>query len=164
MARRSVAAAAWLTVAGAAQAGTVVATAKAVTLKPLSIVKIGDLDFGTLLAGASAGSVTIDPVTDARTTTGGTTAAGGSPISAEFYTYGTQGSILQVTRGPYPVLNRVGGGATMTVTQLTLNGPVLRVVSPAGVLDLKVGGTMTVGANQLDGTYTGTFDITVTYF
>jgi hypothetical protein len=32
------------------------------------------------------------------------------------------------------------------------------------VLDLRVGGTLAVAANQLAGTYSGNFDITVTYF
>lgn len=147
-----------------AHAATQAGTAKAVTLKPLSIVKISDLEFGTMIAGTSAGTVVIDPTTDARTTTGGTTAAGGTPKAAQFLTYGTQNSVLQVTRGPLPVLSRAGGGATMNVTQLTLNGPVTRVVNPAGVMDLRVGGTLAVGANQLEGTYSGNFDITVTYF
>jgi Domain of unknown function (DUF4402) len=71
---------------------------------------------------------------------------------------------LQVNRGPLPVLNRAGGGATMNVTGLTLNGPVTRFLNAAGVLDLRVGGTLAVGANQLSGSYSGTFQIIVTYF
>lgn len=147
-----------------AHAATQAGTAKTVTLRPLSIVKISDLEFGTMVAGATAGTVVIDPTTDARTTTGGTTAAGGTPKAAQFLTYGTQNSVLQVNRGPLPVLTRAGGGATMNVTQLTLNGPVTRVVNPAGVLDLRVGGTLAVGANQLGGAYSGNFNIIVTYF
>jgi Domain of unknown function (DUF4402) len=139
-------------------------TASAITLRPLSIVNTEDLDFGTLISSPVAGTVIIDPTTAARVTTGGVTAAGGTPLAAQFYTYSTGNQTLQVNRGALPVLNRVGGGATMNVTQLTLNGPVLRFIGPAGVLDLRVGGTLAVGANQLDGTYTGTFQIIVTYF
>lgn len=91
-------------------------------------------------------------------------AAGGVPQAAPFYTYATGHQTLQVTRGPLLVLNRAGGGATMNVTQLTLNGPVLRVIGAAGLLDLRVGGTLAVAANQMDGTYSGVFNITVTYF
>lgn len=149
---------------GSAIAATTAGTVKTVTLKPLSIVKISDLEFGSVIAAASAGTVTIDPTTDARSVSGGLVLAGGSPKAAQFLTYGTQNAILQVTRGSLPVLTRVGGGATMTVTGLTLNGPTLRVVNPAGVLDLRVGGTLAVAANQLDGTYAGNFDIIVTYF
>ena len=147
-----------------AQASTQSGSAKAIALKPLSIVKLRDLDFGTLLAGTTAGTAIVDPTTDVRAVTGGTTPAGGAPLAAQFYTYGTQGSVLQVNRGPLPVLSRAGGGATMNVTLLTLNGPTLRVINPAGILDLRIGGTLAIGANQMEGSYNGTFDIIVTYF
>jgi Domain of unknown function (DUF4402) len=153
-----------LAASASAQAATQAGPAKAITLRPLSIVKLRDLDFGRMLRPTVAGTVIINPTTDARTTTGGVTAAGGTPQAAQFYTYATGNQLLQVTRGPLPVLNRAGGGATMNVTQLTLNGPVVRTISAAGLLDLRVGGTLAVAANQLDGSYSGSFAITVTYF
>ncbi len=52
----------------------------------------------------------------------------------------------------------------MNVTVLTLNGPTLRFLSAAGLLDLRVGGTLAVKANQAEGDYSGTFQIIVTYF
>ena len=140
------------------------ATASVITIKPLSILKLDDLDFGTFTTSAAAGTVVIEPVTGARTTTGGVVAGGGTSKAAQFITFGRAGSVLSVTRGPLPVLNRDGGGATMAVIGLTLNGPVLRVVNPAGIVDLRVGATLAVAANQLDGAYSGSFDITVTYF
>lgn len=140
------------------------ATATAVTLRPLSIVNTEDLDFGTLLRGTAAGTVVLDPTNGSRTVTGGVTLAGGSPNAAQFYTYGGPLQYVQVTRGPLPVLNRVGGGASMNVTQLTLNGPTTRFLNSAGLLDLRVGGTLAVNANQQEGDYAGTFQITVTYF
>lgn len=148
-----------------AQAATQSGTGKAIALRPLSIVKLRDLEFGRLVSGTTAGTVVIDPTTDIRTTTGGVLAAGGAPMAAQFYTYATGNQTLQVTRGPLlPVLSRAGGGATMNVTQLTLNGPVLRIIGAAGLLDLRVGGTLAVGANQLAGSYSDSFDIIVTYF
>jgi hypothetical protein len=138
-------------------------TTNAVTLAPLSLVNISDLDFATNISGTTAGTITIDPTSDTRATTGGVTAMGGAPQAAKFFTYGTANKLLQVFRGPLPVLNRVGGGASMTVTGLTLNGPVTRFLSVAGLLDLRVGGTLAVAANQMDGVYTGTFQIIVNY-
>ena len=145
-------------------AATRAARAEAVALRPLSIVNTSDLEFGTLISSPVAGTVIINAATDARTTTGGVTGAGGAPHAAQFFTYSTGNQTLQVNHGGLPILSRVGGGATMNVTQLTLNGPVLRFIGPAGVLDLRVGGTLAVSANQLDGQYTGTFQIIVTYF
>ena len=136
----------------------------AVTLRPLSIVNTEDLDFGTMLGPTLAGTVVINPANDARTVTGGVTAAGGTPRAAQFFTYGGPSQNVQVNRGPLPVLNRVGGGASMNVTGLTLNGPTLRFLTAAGLLDLRVGGTLAVAANQLEGDYSGTFQIIVTYF
>jgi hypothetical protein len=144
----------------------VTATGKAsvITLRKLSILNLSDLNFATNIAGTAAGTVTVDPDDDSRVTTGGTIAAGGVPQAAKFYTYGGPLQNLQVNRGDLPVLTRVGGGATMNVTELTLNGPVLRFLNAAGLLDLRVGGTLTVGANQLAGAYAGTFQIIVTYY
>lgn len=151
----------WLT---PVRAAATISGVKVIALKPLSIVKLRDLDFGTALSGPTAGTIVVNPNTDARTTTGGVTAIGGAPQAAQFYTYATGNQTLQVTRGPLPVLNRAGGGASMNVTQLTLNGPTLRVLGAAGLLDLRVGGRLAVAANQPGGTYTGTFQINVTYF
>lgn len=145
-------------------AATATDTARAITLRPLSLLNLRDLDFATNISGATGGTITINPNTDARTTTGGVTAAGGTPQAAQFYTYGGPLQTVQVNRGPLPVLNRVGGGATMNVTGLTLNGPTLRFLNAAGLLDLRVGGTLNVTANKLPGSYVGTFQIIVTYF
>jgi Domain of unknown function (DUF4402) len=147
-----------------AHAAGTTSSAKAITLRPLSILNLRDLDFAINVAGTTAGTVVIDPTTDARTVTGGVVAAGGTPQAAQFYTYGGPLQTLQVFRGPLPVLNRAGGGATMNVTGLTLNGPTTRFLNAAGLLDLRVGGTLAVGANQMSGSYSGTFDIIVNYF
>ena len=139
-------------------------TATVITLRPLSLLNLSDLDFATNAAGATAGTIVIDPTNDTRTTTGGVVAAGGTPQAAKFDTYGGPLQTIQIFRGPLPVLNRAGGGATMNVTQLTLNGPTTRFLGTAGLIDLRVGGTLAVGANQLSGSYSGTFQIIVNYF
>lgn len=157
-------AAAFLSTSAPALAATTSAPAKAIALRPLSLLKLRDLDFGNAIPTAAAGTIVIDPNTDARTKTGGPILAGGTAQAAQFYTYGGPLQNILVTRGPLPVLNRAGGGATMNVTQLTLNGPVARFLDAAGLLDLRVGGTLAVSANQAEGTYAGTFQITVTYF
>jgi hypothetical protein len=148
-----------------AVAATQTGPARAITLQPLSIVKVVDLDFGNAIPGSTAGTIIISPTSGARVKTGGVTlAVGGTPVAAQFLTYGGPLQVIQITRGALPTLTRSGGGASMTVTQLTLNGATTRFLNAAGVVDLRVGGTLAVGANQSPGTYSGTFDITVTYF
>lgn len=146
-----------------ARAASQTGTAEAVALRPLSLVKLDDLDFGTLVAGTTAGTVVISPTTTARSTTGGTIASGGAPGPARFRTYTGQNVRVRVFRGALPVLTRAGGGATMNVTALTLDGPVDRRTNAAGVLDFAVGATLAVAANQRAGTYTGTFELIVNF-
>lgn len=133
-------------------------------LQSLTLAKLTDLEFGSIIPSATAGTVSVNANNDARTRTGGVTLAGTGAYAARFLTYGTANAILLITRGALPVLSRVGGGATMNVDQLTLNGPALRILNAAGVVDVRYGGRLRVGANQMAGTYRGTFTVTVTYF
>lgn len=147
----------------AAQAAMATSAVQAIVIKPLSLLKTRDLDFGTIGTTAAAGTITIDADTDAASGTGGAV-PGGRSQAAQFLTFGGPRQNIVINRGALPMLNRVGGGATMAVTGLTLNGPVNRFLNSAGVLDLRVGGTITVAANQQAGSYSGTFQIVVTYF
>ena len=154
---------------GTADAARVQATpknvGKATLVKPLSLLKLGDLDFGRIASGATAGTVTIDPNNDARSSTGGVTLMGGTPIAARFISYGTQGSLLIITRTANPILvTRVSGTETMLVDNLILNGPTIRAIAANGTMDLRVGATLSVGANQAEGNYVGDMDVFVNYF
>ncbi len=155
---------AWGLFSAPAYAGTHQSQIEANVLQPLQIINISDLRFGTALRGTTAGTIVINPNNDARTKTGGVTLVGNDGAAAQFLTYGGPLQYVQVNRGPLPVLTRQGGGGTMNVTGLVLNGPVFRYLSSAGILDLRVGGTLAVGANQPSGRYSGTFDIIVTYY
>ncbi len=62
-------------------------------------------------------------------------------------------------------LTRVGGGATMTVNNFTVEGGTgFRLVPTNTLFQFRVGGRLNVGANQMRGTYNGTFSVTVNYF
>ena len=60
-------------------------------------------------------------------------------------------------------VTRVGGTETMTVGNWTLDGPTNRRIPLNTTFDFAVGATLTVGASQAEGAYTGTFTITVQY-
>jgi hypothetical protein len=147
-----------------AMAATATATATVVTLRPLTLVKTDDLDFGSLIASTAPGTVKIDSTTDVRTTVGGVSVAGGTPSAAHFAAAGVIGLISSVTLPTSIMLTRTGGTETMTVGTITSNGPTLRLFPGNGVLNLSVGGTLNVGANQAAGAYAGQFDVTVFYF
>lgn len=156
----------------AAQATNQPGTVNAVVVRPNTLVKTDDLDFGSLIGGTAGGTVTINPVTNARTTTGGVTPAGSGAHRAAFQ--GTGGILFITVTGSNSVtLTRTGGGAapmTATLTRamttsgggITLLGPSVTLL-PSGVQTYYVGGTLTVPANQPPGDYSGTFQLTVNY-
>lgn len=153
-----------------AQAADFDGTAHAAVVRPNTLVKTDDLDFGTLTSGATGGTVTINPVSGARTTGGGVTPVGGGTQRAIFQ--GTGGIFLITVSGSSAVtLSRAGGGAPAMSASLvraasTSGGGIALLgatLLPSGVQTYYIGGTLTVPANQPDGDYSGTFTLTVNY-
>lgn len=147
-----------------AHAATATGNSQAVILTPLSVVNTDTLRFGDIIAGASAGTVTIDPYTEARTTTGGATAYGGAVSAGKFtgLSDGTSHLKIDVPVGSITI-TRVGGGATMLVDNFDINGNKNNWVPGGAVYTFNVGARLRVGANQMTGTYTGTYSVTVNY-
>jgi hypothetical protein len=136
---------------------------QATLMKPLTLTKIADMDFGNLAVTAS-GTAVIDAVTDTMTTTGGVVRAGGSPHAAIFRG-ATQSSAVVNIKIPNGGVNltRVGGTETILLNAFTLDGQSKRTMAQAGVFDFKVGATLRPAAGQVEGVYTGTFDVTIQY-
>jgi len=139
--------------------------ARTALVSPLSLIKTRDLLFGSIASGPTAGTVTINPTNSARTSTGGVTLLGGTFWPASF-TGAASGLNLVIIRTPTtPVtLTRIGGTQTVQITDFTIQGGQLRLFLSRQAFDFNVGGTLAVGANQIDGTYVGTFDVTIDYF
>lgn len=147
-----------------ALAATAAATGTATLVAPLSVVRTDDLDFGSLVASGTAGTATINASTDARTTAGGVTPAGGSPMAAHFTAAGRIGAIALIALPAAITVTRGGGSETMTITSISSNGATLRLFPGTATIDVAVGGTLNVAANQAAGNYTGTFVVNVFYF
>ncbi len=139
------------------------ATSRALVIGRLSLVNVDDLDFGTIVSGTVPGTVVINPSTGARTTTGGAVAQGGTPQRALFVGAGRVGLLSIVSIGPSPTLVN-GTGGTMPTALAIEGGPGIRLIPGTGIQTFRVGGVLTVGANQADGDYSGTFTLTVDYF
>ena len=137
-------------------------TGRTIVLNPLSVVNSSDLDFGTLVGGVAAGTATVNPASGARTTSGGTTAAGGTPGPATFLATGVINRVFIIALGTNPVLTN-GTGGTMTANPLMIDGPTLRLFGGGGISTIRVGGVLNVAANQQEGDYSGTFNLTVIY-
>jgi hypothetical protein len=150
-------------------AGTSVTTNAAV-VRSNTLIKTDDLDFGTLISGPAGGTVTVNPVTGARTTSGGASPVGSDAQRAIFQ--GTGGLLLITVSGSTSVtLSRTGGGAPNMTASLvraaSTGGGGISLLGatllPSGVQTYYIGGTLTVPANQPAGDYSGTFTLTVNY-
>jgi hypothetical protein len=148
--------------ASAAPAPTA-ATGTAAILSPLSVIKNTDLDFGTLVV-SGAGTAVLDPVSGAVSTTGGVTKSGTAAHPATFISTGSKNAVVHIKLPTNPItLTRVGGTETMTVSTWTLDGATNRRIPGNNTFMFAVGATANVAAGQADGTYAGTFTITVQY-
>src|SRR5215218_2057473 len=136
---------------------------QALLMRPLTLAKIADMDFGYLGVSAS-GTAVINAVTDTMTTTGGVTSLGGGPHAAVFRGVAQGNSVVNI-RVPTGGINltRVGGTQTILLNTFTLDGQSKRTMAQAGIFDFKVGATLRPTAGQVEGLYTGTFDVTIQY-
>ena len=132
-------------------------------LHPLTLVLKGDLDFGTI-ASNSAGTVVIEPNANLMTVTGGVVPLGGSPTGATFIGAAGSASVVIIRIPKQPILiTRAGGTETLSVRDFTLQGQDKRTLARQESFEFRVGATLIVPANQVDGSYVGSFDVTVQY-
>ena len=140
------------------------ATARAVIRAPLTLTKIDDLSFGTVVPSALSGAVSIDAASGARTAIGGVTGVP-SDVGGRAY-FRTAGSANQqvIVTFTQPLALTSLAGDTVPVLALTLDGSPVRTVNPTtGDFHFGVGGIILIGSNQPEGVYTATFDVTATY-
>src|SRR5690606_26787614 len=88
-------------------------------VRPLTLVNTSDLDFGRVIPGTTAGTITMSAA-NVVTSGGGAISAGGTD-TARFYGYGTYNRYVWIRAHSNTItLNRAGGGANMTVSNLTM--------------------------------------------
>lgn len=140
----------------AAHAATASATGAANILSPITITKTSDLDFGKIIAGASASTVTLTGA--GVLTCGAGLTCSGTYNAAAFTVAGANGEVVTVASDASVTL--VNGANNMIAT-LTPSTPSLTLAGGSG--NFNVGGVLAVGASQAAGAYTGTFNVTVNY-
>jgi len=145
-------------------AATTDASGKALILIPLTLTKIQDLDFGSIIPSSASGFVTINATTGARSVAGGVT---GVPGDAGFRAYfggaGTPNEQVIVAISP-PVELTSAAGDTIPVMGLTLDGSPIRSIDPVSrTFFVGVGGTLQIAANQPEGDYNAQFWVTAIY-
>lgn len=138
-------------------------TGTANVILPATISKLNDMDFGCVTV-TTAGTAILDSNTSAVTTTGGVQFAGCLPHAAQFAAVSPSKTVVHIRLPNQPtVLTRVGGTETMTLDTWTINGAQTRNVVAHETFAFQVGGTLHIAANQVEGTYTGTFDVNLNY-
>jgi len=140
------------------------ATGEALILVPLSLVKLDDLDFGTVITSPLSGTVAINATTGARTIAGGVTGLASDPgFRARFAGAGSPNQQVIVVVSP-PAALANGNGDLIPVLALTLQGSPIKNVDPTTrAFYFGVGGIILVNANQAEGLYSADFDVTAIY-
>ena len=139
------------------------ATATVTITPPASVRKLEDLNFASLVV-AGAGTAVIDPNTDTMTTTGGVIYAAGLAYAALFNAVSPVKNVVLIRIPKNAItVTRVDGTETMTVDKWTLSGSANRNVVAKEPFEFKVGGTLHVNANQVEGLYLGTFDVDIQF-
>jgi spore coat protein U-like protein len=128
---------------------------------PIFIDKTRDLDFGNIVPGPLGGTVLMS-TGDVRTFTGDL--APGIPANegaAVFLVTGVPGASYSIVL-PSP-FNLEGAGDDMLVDGIASTPGGSGTLGVGGDQSFGVGGTLHVGANQLPGTYSQSFGVTVAY-
>ena len=128
----------------------------------LQINKVQDLAFGSYAATQSqGGTVTINPATGGKTVTGPLVDFGAAHQRAQFHVTGDPDAAFSITLPSQITINR--GGDTMTVNAFTSSPSGSGVLDGTGSVELYVGATLTLSANQAAGNYSDPFTVTVNY-
>lgn len=139
------------------------ATSNAAVIYPLTVVTKANMDFG-YLSVLGAGTAVIDPNTSTLTVSGGITPMGGTPRPATFVGAARSAAVVNIRVPNQPItLRRSGGTETMIVQSFTLQGSDKRTLARMESFEFNVGATLVVNAGQVEGIYTGTFDVIVQY-
>jgi hypothetical protein len=141
-----------------------------------SIVRVDDMVFGQIVQPSAPGTVVLAPGGVATCTVTGGLIRSGICKAAHFSVRGRQGKKILIREESGGVILLTGpGGATMTVTDLTIAVVDLSnrkgaggwdfgswdVNSASGIAEFWIGGTLHVGTSQSPGTYVGQLDMRI---
>lgn len=127
----------------------------------ITLAKLTDLSFGDVFTSPTAGTVILTPA-GVRSATGGVTLGSLSPSGAATFTVTGGASTTYAITLPTSITLSIPGD-TLTVSPVTSTPSLTGFLDASGNQTLAVGGTLNVAANQADGNYTGTFNVTVAY-
>jgi hypothetical protein len=141
------------------------ATATARIVKPLALYWVQDFDMGTILlsgAGAWTGATVSVSQTGGRTCTNTNVSCSGTSAAAQYRVTGTNNQVVTVNAPDVTLRN--ANDLTKTLL-LDVDGPGTVNLGNSGNTGATfgLGGSIVVDSNTADGTYNGTFAVTVNY-
>ena len=140
------------------------ASADARVVAGLSLERLADLRFGSIIKSYQEGAVTIDPNNGSISYDGG--AARGQNTSyqmAQFRAAGEPGYLFSVSLPSQVVITRQGGGEQMWIHDLRTSEGAGVLNNEGGTQRFNVGGRLGIGSNQAVGVYSGSFTVAVQY-
>lgn len=144
-----------------AHADSATGTTIATITRFLSITNVSNLEFGTVSAGAVAGSVRVDSEGKRSATGGVVINPNGAFTPARFVIQGKPNGSFTVTL-PKRVELTDNTGNTIAVDNIRPSTPTGRLDTD-GAMELSVGGQINLDANQSTGDYTGILVVELNY-
>jgi Mat/Ecp fimbriae major subunit len=148
---------------------TTPATAKVKIMKAVTISRVGDLDFGTVVlsgpAGFTGAVVSVDSGTGARTCDANLTCSGTSR-AAEYKVTGSNNATVNLSIPASVVIDNVAGagvGDTLTVTLDNAQTSIVLTSSGLPGDNFTFGGSISLDETTADGDYEGDIVVTANY-
>ena len=145
--------------ASPAEAAQISAATSAKVVKPVSLTKLQDMDFGTLLVTNYTGTRNAVMSRAGVVTCPTEITCSGAPKQARFNLQGTNNSVVLISVTSAGLVN---GSNTIPFTADAPTSVTLTNSGAPGV-DIDVGGTLTVDGSIPGGVYSGTMTITANY-
>ena len=141
-----------------ANAATQTATAEVDIIAAVTLTQDLGLDFGVVASSAAVGTVTLPTSSNTRACSASVTCVGTAQRGQFTVGGATTGYNVGITVPASTSLT--GAGAPMN---LTLVPSITSFTSTGAAQVFNVGGTLSVGANQVAGTYLGTYNVSADY-
>lgn len=135
--------------------------AHATIVKPLTLTKVSDMDFGSIVVQDN-GVAVLNP--DGSFTCDPTLTCSGPGTAAQYHVTGTNNQVVQITK-PDVTLTNAGNPGTPLTLVLNNHGPATVTLPNSGSagIDFNLGGQISIPATVKDGVYAGTLAVTVNY-
>lgn len=141
-----------------AHAATQTATAEVDIIAAVQLAQNDGLDFGVVASSATAGTVALPTTSNTRTCSAGVTCVGTALRGRFTVSNAASGYTVGIS---VPASTTLTSGANTMALALT---PSMTSFASTGAAQVFfVGGTLSVGANQAAGTYTGTYNVSADY-